>query len=305
MKKYDYKKAYNYIESHKEEISKVWLGIHEDWFWTCETVWKNGKYEVDLLSTNLKIAGIFGSTWATPVMQVEFKDGSEKTFYCFQGESDNDRPSWLIGGDLSGPVDDARASIELQEVKQMKFRVGDIIKGTDKDRCAYTNTGMTKGRVIKVYDGASKGESDIRIEILEHTSGHLVGDEFDVESKYFELVPQFGKSDLKTGWRVFTRNSLEYVVIKDTAETEGTFAGLGREGGCPIACYKNDLTTNLSKLDIVAVYEPTSKEFILADFDEEHFKLVWKREEEPIEITIKEIADWKGVSPERIRIRED
>ena len=252
MKKYDYKKAYNYIESHKEEISKVWLGIHEDWFWTCETVWKNGKYEVDLLSTNLKIA-----------------------------------------------------SIELQEVKQMKFRVGDIIKGTDKDRYAYTNTGMTKGRVIKVYDGASKGESDIRIEILEHTSGHLVGDEFDVESKYFELVPQFGKSDLKTGWRVFTRNSLEYVVIKDTAETEGTFAGLGREGGCPIACYKNDLTTNLSRLDIVAVYEPTSKEFILADFDEEHFKLVWKRKEEPIEITIKEIADWKGVSPERIRIRED
>ena len=116
---------------------------------------------------------------------------------------------------------------------------------------------------------------------------------------------QIGKSDLKTGWRVFTRNFLEYVVIKDTAETEGTFAALGREGGCPIACYKNDLTTNLSKLDIVAVYEPTSEELILADFDEEHFKLVWKREEEPIEITIAEIADWKGVSPERIRIRED
>lgn len=84
MKKYDYKKAYNYIESHKEEISEVSLGIHEDWFWTAEAVWKNGKYEVDLLSTNLKIAGIFGSKWATPVMQVEFKDGSEKHSIAFR-----------------------------------------------------------------------------------------------------------------------------------------------------------------------------------------------------------------------------
>ena len=187
----------------------------------------------------------------------------------------------------------------------MKFKTGDIIKGIDRDRYFYTNTDMTKGRVTKVYEGAPSGEhNDIRIEILEHANESFVGEKFDVKSKYFELVPQFGKSDLKTGWRVFTRNSLEYVVIKDTAETEGTFAGLGREGGCPIACYKNDLTTNLSKLDIVAVYEPTSKEFILADFDEEHFKLVWKRDEEPIEITIKEIADWKGVSPERIKIKE-
>ena len=127
---------------------------------------------------------------------------------------------------------------------------------------------------------------------------------FKVKSCEITELKPFGKSDLKTGWRVFARNFLEYVVIKDTAETEGTFAALGREGGCPIACYKNDLTTNLSELDIVAVYEPTSEEFILADFNEEHFKLVWKREEEPIEITIAEIADWKGVSPERVRIRE-
>lgn len=188
----------------------------------------------------------------------------------------------------------------------MKFEVGDIIKGIDKNRYSRTNTDMTRGAVTEVYENTKDGR-DIKVKILEHTDPDEIGELYIVESKYFELVEHapFGKPDLKTGWRVFTRNFLEYVVIKDTAETEGTFAALGREGGCPIACYKNDLTTNLSKLDIVAVYEPTSKEFILADFDEEHFKLVWKREEEPIEITIKEIADWKGVSPERIRIRED
>lgn len=128
---------------------------------------------------------------------------------------------------------------------------------------------------------------------------------FKVKSCEITELKPFGKSDLKTGWRVFTRCDYEYVVIKDNAKTEGVLAALGREGGSLIECYKNDLTTNLSKLDIVAVYEPTSEEYMLADFDEEHFKLVWKREEEPIEVTIKEIANWKGVSPERIRIRED
>lgn len=188
----------------------------------------------------------------------------------------------------------------------MKFKTGDIIKGIDNNIYLHTNTDMTRGIVTEVYENTKDG-CDIEVKILEHTDPDEIGELYIVESKYFELIEHasFWKSDLKTGWRVFTRNFLEYVVIKDTAETEGTFAALGREGGCPIACYKNDLTTNLSKLDIVAVYEPTSEEFILADFDEEHFKLVWKREEEPIEITIAEIAEMKGVSPERIRIKED
>ena len=304
MKKYDYKKAYNYIESHKEEISEVSLGIHEDWFWTAEAVWKNGKYEVGLLSTNLKIAGIFGSKWATPVMQVEFKDGSEKTFYCFQGESDNDRPSWLIGGDLSGPVDDARASIELQEVKQMKFRVGDIIKGTDESGYNITNANMTKGKVIGVCNGDFEGEDDIRIEILEHTNEGCVGDKYPVKSKYFELVEPapFGKSDLKVGQKVRYRNGGEHIVLRRDDEMVFTsFDGSYMHG----SDYAEDLTVldGMSSFDIVEVLEPEFLHRALVHDCE--FISIWKREEEPIEITIEEIADWKGVSPERIRIKED
>ena len=70
--------------------------------------------------------------------------------------------------------------------------------------------------------------------------------------------------------------------------------------------YKDDLTRDVYRSsDIVSVYAPEYTYDMLSNFDEEHFKLVWKREEEPIEITIEEIAEMKGVSPERIRIRED
>ena len=188
----------------------------------------------------------------------------------------------------------------------MKFKTGDIIKGIDNNIYLHTNTDMTRGIVTEVYENTKDG-CDIEVKILEHTDPDEIGELYIVESKYFELIEHasFWKSDLKTGWRVFTRCDYEYVVIKDNAKTEGVLAALGREGGSLIECYKNDLTTAISGLDIVAVYEPTSEEYMLADFDEEHFKLVWKREEEPIEVTIKEIANWKGVSPERIRISED
>ena len=51
--------------------------MHEDWFWTAETIWKNGKYAVNLATVS-KIAGISGSSWATPVIKLEYNDGKER-----------------------------------------------------------------------------------------------------------------------------------------------------------------------------------------------------------------------------------
>lgn len=68
MRLYDYKKAKQFIEQNKENIKRVLLGMHEDWFWTSETIFENGEYLADLDDENLKIGGIPGSTWATPVL---------------------------------------------------------------------------------------------------------------------------------------------------------------------------------------------------------------------------------------------
>lgn len=189
----------------------------------------------------------------------------------------------------------------------MKFKVGDIIKGIDKNRYSRTNTDMTRGAVTEVYENTKDG-CDIEVKILEHTDPDEIGELYIVESKYFELVEHapFGKPDLKTGWRVFTRGGDELVVMKGTERGDIAVSVNHRLRWYDLDNYKDDLTMDIHKnLDIVSVYAPEYTFDMLSNFDEERFKLVWKREEEPIEITIGEIAEIKGVSPERIRIRED
>ena len=111
MKKYDFTKARDFIEAEKEFLAEASLGMHEDWFWTAETIWKNGKYAVNL-ATVAKIAGIFGSSWATPVIKLEYNDGKERFLECYKGESSGTKPDFLELGVLSGSVQNSIAPIE-------------------------------------------------------------------------------------------------------------------------------------------------------------------------------------------------
>lgn len=192
----------------------------------------------------------------------------------------------------------------------MKFKVGDLIKGIDKNRYSYTNTNMTKGTVTKVYEDVPAGECDIEIKILEHTDEFLVGNEFDVESKYFELIERasFGKADLKTGMQVRTNAGELYMILENIdagyyGKQKFILANF-KEGFLCGSSYDDELKhVGCSKYDIVEIYDVPATGSILKPLS--YAAPIWKREEEPIEITIKEIADWKDVSPERIRIREE
>ena len=113
MKKYDFQKAKKYIEENKDNILSVAMGMHEDWFWTADIVFAEGEYKASLAGGDL-IAGIDGSCWATPVMEVIFKDGAEKIINCYTGESTEEGPPGLFGS-LSGPVQDARGLIDTEE----------------------------------------------------------------------------------------------------------------------------------------------------------------------------------------------
>jgi hypothetical protein len=139
MKKYDFLKAIKLIEDNKENLESASLGMHEDWFWTAETIWENGEYKKELFNGDLEqeyqkyveasknrqpgldnfmkvenqfdhilIAGISGSSWATPTIQLEFKDGSSKMLSCYQGDSDCSKPSYFELGCLSS---EAQANI--------------------------------------------------------------------------------------------------------------------------------------------------------------------------------------------------
>lgn len=111
MKKYDFAKASELIEAEKESLAEAVLGMHEDWFWTAETIWENGKYAVNL-ATVTEIGGISGSSWATPVIKLEYNDGKERFLECYKGESSGTKSVFFKHGVLSGPVQDSIAPIE-------------------------------------------------------------------------------------------------------------------------------------------------------------------------------------------------
>lgn len=89
-KKYNTSFIKNYIKQHKEEIETVSCGMREDWSWTAETVFEDGEFssEYDWEKENISVAGISGSTWATPVMEVEFKDGRAEIVECYADDGE-------------------------------------------------------------------------------------------------------------------------------------------------------------------------------------------------------------------------
>lgn len=88
MKIYDFKNVKKIIEEKKINIDYVQLGMEEDWGWTNETVFENGEYE-DCLG-NENIAGISGSTWATPIMRITYKSGEQEQFNSYIDDNEEE-----------------------------------------------------------------------------------------------------------------------------------------------------------------------------------------------------------------------
>ena len=65
------------------------------------------------------------------------------------------------------------------------FNVGDIVRGTPCGEHNYniTNERMTRGRIISVHSA-----SLVTVVVLEQDSGRGIGEGYEVEPKYFELV---------------------------------------------------------------------------------------------------------------------
>ena len=178
----------------------------------------------------------------------------------------------------------------------MKFKVGDRVRvvGDDSYRIPQDYWNGAKGNVYTVMmaDGFYK---------LDDESGFSYCDEM------LEPAP-FGKSDLKTGMQVRTNAGRLYMALENIDTKvygKQQFILANFEGGFLCGSdYDDELKhVDRSKCDIAEVYGVPATRSILEPL--RYAAPIWKREEEPIGVTIKEIADWKGVSPERIRIRED
>lgn len=83
MKYYDYNKAKELIKEYKKlGLVTAELGMKEDWYWTAETIWEEGKY-TKRLNDKTNIGGINRSTWATPILKLETKDNSIINKNCY------------------------------------------------------------------------------------------------------------------------------------------------------------------------------------------------------------------------------
>ena len=124
MADYDFKLAKEIVNKLTEldVLEEASLGMHEDWYWTAKTIWSDGKFSVEL-NEDTSIGGIQGSSWATPVLQVELKDGTEKTFNCFKGQPNEDvlnkisKMNVWVSGCLSSEVQDQRAGTKIEDFK--------------------------------------------------------------------------------------------------------------------------------------------------------------------------------------------
>lgn len=120
------------------------------------------------------------------------------------------------------------------------------------------------------------------------------------------MSKRFTKQDLKTGMMVQVRNGTRYVVMLDTPIK----SVLVREHGyfLHLKNYRDDLTSHIRgtddfEYDIVKIYKPRyASDMLIENWGKQI--LAWTRQEDPIEITIEEIAKMKGVDPSRIRIKD-
>lgn len=82
MNYYDFKAIRRLINKHRKDgdpkLVSATIGMGSDWYWTAVEVWSEEHgWSHDL---NSKVAGITGSTWATPELRLTFAGDWEKSF---------------------------------------------------------------------------------------------------------------------------------------------------------------------------------------------------------------------------------
>ena len=103
MADYDFELAGKLVQKYSDLLEEASLGMAEDWYWTAETIYEEGKF-TDTLSKEV-VGGIKGAAWATPTVLLTFKDGTEKFLDCYKGcVTPEDKPDWFSLGELSQPA---------------------------------------------------------------------------------------------------------------------------------------------------------------------------------------------------------
>lgn len=78
MRVFDWERCAKFIKENKEHISSIAAGLTEDWGYTGGLIYHDGDI---VLEENTYVW--LSSTWATPTMVIQYKDGTEEEMSCY------------------------------------------------------------------------------------------------------------------------------------------------------------------------------------------------------------------------------
>jgi hypothetical protein len=163
---------------------------------------------------------------------------------------------------------------------------------------------FTKGNIYKVengelYDNGAKRYSGNQFSNVGDINKYI--ESWGLSTKFELVKDNMKKEDLKVGYVVETRSE-EFRMIIETGEG----IVLAANGSCiNIDKYTNGLANSaFSKHDVVRVYGLTNWPTQALRLSACGRPLLWERKPEFTEVTLEEIANWKGVPVENVRVKE-
>ena len=148
MKLFDFKLAKQIIKQFDDlgMLKYATLGVQEDWSCCSEVIWDNGKYVKDILDNceerqdeyqqqrydessdkyetltelfdvydDILVAGITGSAWATPVIEIVLNNNQTFVFDCSRGDYTND-----VLDRVNTAILTAKYALEEDEVRSLE-----------------------------------------------------------------------------------------------------------------------------------------------------------------------------------------
>jgi len=83
MRVFDWERCAKFIKENKEHISSIAAGLTEDWGYTGGLIYNNE----DIVSEENTYVWL-SSTWATPTMVIQYKNGTEDEMSCYIMENE-------------------------------------------------------------------------------------------------------------------------------------------------------------------------------------------------------------------------
>lgn len=202
------------------------------------------------------------------------------------------------------------SQFELVEEEKMKYKAGDrvLVRSDLEVGKGYGDVGVkclfptwldgTQGKIATITAAGNTSCGEARY--ITDLGSYYCNEMFE---RKIEEEKMFCKDDLKDGYVVELRNG-EFLMVLEM-ECGKKVITKDTLGHSELNSYGDDLTRKgYERLDIIRVYGYSRLGYCARKLTGEDRKLLWERKPEIKEVTMQEIANWKGCSVETLRVKK-